>query len=72
MEGIQIELTSDERQMLLDALMHPTYIEKVQDPATERFIREIYKKLKAKLIFDERVQEKNSRNENEYCSRPNY
>jgi len=57
MEGIQIELTSDERHMLLDALMQPAYVDKVQAPATKRFIREIYKKLKAKLIFDEQVHQ---------------
>ena len=47
--NIKINLTHFERLMILDALNDPCYKDKVQSPATKRFIREIYKKLREKV-----------------------
>jgi len=54
---MQIELDSLERRMLLDALTHPPYKDKIEHPATKRFIRDVWKALKQKLISDERLHE---------------
>jgi len=50
---MQIELNSNERLLLLDALRHPAYKDKVSHPRTKRIIREVYKALIEKLESDE-------------------
>ena len=47
--ALKIELTLPERRIILDALEFPRYKEKVQDPATKRFIRIIYNTLRKKI-----------------------
>ena len=46
---IKVALTDNEKQMILNALDSPQYKAKVQDPKTNYFIREIYRKLKEKI-----------------------
>jgi len=46
---LKIELTLSERRMLRSALESPGYKEKVQAPATKRFIRIIYHELRKKI-----------------------
>lgn len=45
----KIVLGSREKKMLLDALLCDEYKAKVQDPKTNRFIRDIYRALKTKI-----------------------
>lgn len=46
---MKIDLTSQERQLILDALMHEAYKEKLSDPETPFLVRQIYKALKDKI-----------------------
>lgn len=50
---MKIELNSKERQILLDALIHPGYLDKVQQPKTPFFIRELHRNLKTKIAMQE-------------------
>lgn len=50
---MKIELNSKERQILLDALIHPGYLDKIRQPKTPYFIRELYKNLKKKISMQE-------------------
>jgi len=50
---MQIELNSNERLLLLDALRHPAYKEKVSHPKTKYVVRQTYKQLIEKLESDE-------------------
>ena len=50
---MKIELNSKERQILLDALISPEYLDKVRQPQTPFFIRELYKNLKTKIAMKE-------------------
>lgn len=50
---MKIELNSKERQILLDALIHDGYVEKVRQPQTPFFIRELHKNLKIKIAMQE-------------------
>lgn len=42
---MKITINEFERKMILDALLHKAYIEKVSLPQTKHFIRQIYKSL---------------------------
>ena len=44
-----IDVTPHERLMILDALRHPAYTDKVQNPKTKYFIRKIYQALVEKV-----------------------
>lgn len=46
---LKVELTLPERRIILDALEAPGYKEKVQAPATKRFIRIIFNTLRRKI-----------------------
>jgi len=50
---IKIELNSKERQILLDALIHEGYVDKVRQPKTPYEIRELYKNIKLKIAMKE-------------------
>ena len=50
---MKIELNSKERQVLLDALIHPGYLGKVREPKTPFFIRQLYGQLKKKIAMQE-------------------
>lgn len=50
---MQIELNSNERKLLLDALRQPAYKDKISHPATKFLIRKVYKELIEKLESDE-------------------
>ena len=46
---MQIDLNRNERMLLLDALRHPAYKEKIRYPKTKYAIRKVYWNLVAKL-----------------------
>ncbi len=50
---MKIELNSKERQILLDALIHEPYKDKVREPKTPVFIRKLYAELKKKIAMKE-------------------
>lgn len=50
---MKIELNSKERQMLLDALIHDSYVDKVRQPKTPYEIRQLYKNIKIKIAMKE-------------------
>lgn len=50
---MKIELNSQERQILLDALIHKGYKDKVREPKTPVFIRKLYAELKKKISMQE-------------------
>lgn len=50
---MKIELNSKERQILLDALIYDGYVDKIQQPQTPFFIRQIYSNLKKKISMQE-------------------
>jgi len=50
---LKLELNSKERQILLDALIHDTYVDKVRRPQTPHEVRQIYKNLKMKIAMKE-------------------
>ena len=50
---MKIELNSKERQILLDALIHEPYVDKVRQPQTPFFIRKLYSELKTKISMQE-------------------
>jgi len=50
---LKIELNSKERQMLLDALIHEAYVDKVRLPQTPYEIRQLYKNIKIKISMQE-------------------
>ena len=50
---MKIELNSQERQILLDALIHEGYKDKVREPKTPVFIRQLYSQLKKKISMQE-------------------
>ncbi|MBA7545943.1 hypothetical protein ES705_38325 [subsurface metagenome] len=50
---MKIELNSQERQILLDALIHEGYKDKVREPKTPVFIRKLYAELKKKIAMQE-------------------
>lgn len=54
---MKIDLTSRERLLLLDALSSPCYLDKISNPATPFFIRQMYKALKERLQEDEMVHQ---------------
>jgi len=43
--------------MILDALEHDCYKDKIQRPQTKRFIRDIYRELREKLKRDEQLSQ---------------
>jgi len=47
---MQIEITENEKKLILDALVHPAYKDKVALPKTPQAIRQSYKALIRKLI----------------------
>jgi hypothetical protein len=49
LKGKEVPLSQFERKMIFDALCFPGYKQKVYTPSTKRFIREIYRNLKAKI-----------------------
>jgi hypothetical protein len=49
---MQIELNSKERQLLLDALLNQTYVDKIQQGAPDQIMK-IYENLKNKLTTKE-------------------
>ncbi|MCK4784533.1 MAG: hypothetical protein KAV87_12340 [Desulfobacteraceae bacterium] len=50
---MKIELNSKERQVLLDALIHDGYVDKIRQPQTPFFIRQLYSNLKTKISRQE-------------------
>ena len=50
---MKLELNSQERQILLDALIHEPYKDKVHQPKTPVFIRKLYAELKKKIAMQE-------------------
>ena len=50
---MKIELNSKERQILLDALIHEGYVDKVRQPQTPYEIRQLYKNIKLKIAMQE-------------------
>ena len=50
---MKVELNSQERQILLDALIHEGYVDKVRQPQTPFFIRKLYSDLKNKIGMQE-------------------
>ena len=50
---MKIELNSKERQVILDALIHEGYVDKVRQPKTPHEIRELYKNIKLKIAMQE-------------------
>lgn len=50
---MKIELNSKERQVLLDSLIHPAYLDKVREPKTPHQVRQIHKNLKIKIAMKE-------------------
>lgn len=50
---MKIELNSKERQILLDALIHEGYVDKVRQPQTPYEIRQLYKNIKIKISMKE-------------------
>lgn len=50
---MKLELDTRERQLLIDALIHPGYKKKISQPQIPFFIRELYKSLKEKLVNQE-------------------
>jgi len=50
---LKIELNSKERQILLDALIHEAYVDKVRQPQTPHKIRQLYKNIKLKIAMQE-------------------
>lgn len=52
---MRVELNHQERMMILDALCHDAYKDKVSKPKTKHFIRQIYKSLVEKLANIEAI-----------------
>jgi hypothetical protein len=52
---MQTELTSDERRMIIMALINPVFKAAVHESATPRKVRDIYKVLLDKLKHDEKL-----------------
>lgn len=50
---MRIELNSKERQVLLDALINDAYVDKIRQPQTPFFIRQLYSNLKKKIAMQE-------------------
>ena len=50
LKGENLPFNIFEKKMMLDCLVSPGYKEKVSNPATKRFIRNVYRTLKAKLV----------------------
>jgi len=50
---LKIELNSKERQIVLDALIHEAYVDKVRLPQTPHEVRQVYKNLKMKIAMKE-------------------
>ena len=50
---MKIELNSKERYLLLDALIHEAYVDKVQLPQTPHEVRQIHKNLRIKIAMQE-------------------
>ena len=51
LRGEAIHITQFERRMILDALIYDGYKAKIQNPKRKRFIRDIYRNLKDKIIL---------------------
>lgn len=56
--GDSVNLTSRERQIIMDALIHPAYEEKVSDPKTSYEFRHAYKRAKEKIAMVEAFHQK--------------
>jgi len=50
---LKIELNSKERQILLDALIYDGFVDKIRQPQTPFFIRQLYSNLKKKIEMQE-------------------
>jgi hypothetical protein len=55
---MQIDLNSNERKIILDALRHPAYKDKISHPKTKFEIRKVYKIILDKLENDEILSRK--------------
>lgn len=56
--GDSVNLTSRERQVILDALIHPAYEEKVSEPKISYEFRQAYKRAKEKIALVEAYHQK--------------
>ena len=54
---MNINLTSLERKLILDALKHPAYKEKISRPQTPYIARKVYKEVVEKILADEILAE---------------
>ena len=55
---MMIDLNSLERKLILTALIEPSFKEKIKEPQTLAIIRTAYADLKTKLMADECLHEK--------------
>lgn len=58
LSGDSVNLTSRERQIILDALIHPAYEEKISNPKTPYEVRQAYKRAKEKIAMVEAYHQK--------------
>ena len=58
LSGDSVNLTSWERQVVLDALVHPGYEEKISDPKTKFTVRQAYKRANEKIAIVEAYHRK--------------
>lgn len=56
--GDSVNLTSRERKVILDALVHPAYEEKVSEPKISYEFRQAYKRAKEKIAMVEAYHRK--------------
>ena len=54
---MNIDLTSLERKLILDALKHPAYKDKISNPKTPYIARKVYKEVTEKILADEILSE---------------
>jgi hypothetical protein len=52
---MQVDLTSDERRLILVAITHPIFKAAIQEPATPRQVRLVYRSLLEKMKRDEQL-----------------
>lgn len=60
---MKIALNSNERRMILDALLHDGYKDKIQEPKTKHFIGQIYKNLVEKISTIEAITQQEGKPE---------
>lgn len=54
---MNIDLSSLERKLILDALRHPAYKDKISRPQTPYIARKVYKEVVNKILADEVLAE---------------